>query len=121
MEKVIIIDNQYNECYCKSVSFSAAFYEMLVGMRVSESVFPKPIIHSKRGKCGMAKYLIIYLFILLVYMCFFGWIASKVGENKGYRQNEFYWCGFFLGLIGVLIVLSKPDHHRDYYLSYGDR
>ena len=69
----------------------------------------------------MAKYLIIYLFILLVYMCFFGWVASKVGENKGYRQNEFYWCGFFLGLIGVLIVLSKPDQRGDYNLSYGDR
>ena len=44
-------------------------------------------------------------------MCFWGWLTSRVGENKGYPSGSFFWWGFGLAMIGLLVVLSKPDRH----------
>lgn len=52
--------------------------------------------------------LIIYLAVYAVYGCIFGFAADAIVKNKGYQDNWFWW-GFFFGIIAVLVALSKPD------------
>ena len=39
-----------------------------------------------------------------------GIVVNKVIENKGYKEDWFWW-GFFFGIIAVLVALSKPQSH----------
>lgn len=58
------------------------------------------------------------LFILLGIYCIqgavWGWAVNKVVENKGYQENWFWW-GFFFGLIALIVALTKPDAPRASY------
>lgn len=45
----------------------------------------------------------------LVSCCVFGIITMIMNENKGYKGG-FAW-GFWLNLIGVIVVACKPDSH----------
>ena len=48
------------------------------------------------------------IFGTLVICVVMGLIGALVGKNKGRKVEGFFW-GFFLGLIGILIVaLRKP-------------
>lgn len=40
----------------------------------------------------------------------FGVATNKIIENKGYDDNWFWW-GFFFGIIALLVALSKSDNH----------
>ena len=42
----------------------------------------------------------------------FGFATKKVIENKGYRENWFWW-GFFFGLIALIVALTKPERFRN--------
>lgn len=57
--------------------------------------------------------IIVYLFIYLIVSCLFGLATTRINENKGYYGG--FWWGFFLGWLGVLIVLCKQDNTRSYY------
>ena len=58
------------------------------------------------------------LFVLLGIYCIqgavWGWAVNKVIENKGYQENWFWW-GFFFGLIALIVALTKPDAPRASY------
>ena len=46
---------------------------------------------------------IIYLACGVVW----GLVINKIIQNKGYSENWFWW-GFFLGLIGLIVVACQP-------------
>lgn len=55
--------------------------------------------------------IILYLVIYGIYGSIWGWAVKKIIENKGYRENWFWW-GFFFGFIALLVALTKPDLPR---------
>jgi hypothetical protein len=61
---------------------------------------------------------IISLVITIIVGCLWGAATYTINENKGYYNNGFWW-GFWLGLIGVIVVLCKPDARTQYYETYG--
>lgn len=56
--------------------------------------------------------LILYLGIYCIQGCIWGWAVNKIIENKGYCENWFWW-GFFFGIIALLVALTKPDLPRE--------
>lgn len=54
---------------------------------------------------------VMYVVIYCVWGSVWGWAVNKVIENKGYRDNWFWW-GFFFGMIAMLVALTKPDLPR---------
>lgn len=56
-------------------------------------------------------FLIVFLLVYAIQGVIFGYATSKIIENKGYDENWFWW-GFFFGLIALLVALSKPELHR---------
>lgn len=67
--------------------------------------------------------ILIYLVVLCVYSSIWGWAVNRVIENKGYRENWFWW-GFFFGIIALIVALTKPNIPRTasntgYYKGYG--
>ena len=51
---------------------------------------------------------IIYLIVYCVRGIIWGWAVKKIVENKGYNENWFWW-GFFFGILALLMALTKPD------------
>lgn len=52
------------------------------------------------------------LLIFIVYIVVglpFGLIAGSINENKGCSYWSGFWCGFILGLLGLLIVALQKD------------
>lgn len=55
--------------------------------------------------------MIIVLGVLLVFCLqgsIFGIATYYIGKSRG-QQNTFWW-GFFLGIIGIIVVLCLPDN-----------
>ncbi len=48
--------------------------------------------------------------------CIWGFAVKKIVENKGYSENWFWW-GFFFGLLALLVALTKPECHSRSYSS----
>lgn len=62
-----------------------------------------------------------WFIVLFVMGAIWGYVAYKVILNKGYDKKEAQkWeiIGFFLGIIGVLIALSKPDLNQNQNNNY---
>lgn len=55
--------------------------------------------------------MMVYLIIYCIQGSIWGWAVNKIIENKGYRENWFWW-GFFFGLLALLVALTKPDLSR---------
>lgn len=62
--------------------------------------------------------LALYLTIYVGWMFFWGWVSGKIACNKGYQRKDGFWWGFFLGFIGMIVVLTKPDKHLISKLNY---
>lgn len=62
-------------------------------------------------------YLIVYLIVIIVRGAIWGIATNYVLENKGYNENWFWW-GFFFGLIALIVALTKPDIHSSYKGRY---
>lgn len=54
---------------------------------------------------------IIYLLGYCIYGTIWGVVVNKVIENKGYRENWFWW-GFFFGFLALIVALTKQDVQR---------
>lgn len=57
--------------------------------------------------------LLISLVITIAWSVFWGCMTNKIIENKGYAENWFWW-GFFFGLIAFIIACTKPECHSFY-------
>lgn len=53
---------------------------------------------------------IAYIIGVIIVSCIFGFITKTMNENKGY-EGGFAW-GFWLNLIGVIVVACKPDNRQ---------
>lgn len=47
--------------------------------------------------------------IIIVQGIIFGVATNAIISNKGYDENWFWW-GFFFGIIAMLVALSKPEY-----------
>lgn len=52
----------------------------------------------------------LYFIIGSIWAIAWGCIVREVNENRGYDGG--FWLGFFLGVIGLIIVISKPPLHH---------
>lgn len=61
------------------------------------------------GSVTVGFVIIIVYFVFAIGVCvIWGVVTNKVIENKGYSENWFWW-GFFFGLIALIVALTKPD------------
>lgn len=63
--------------------------------------------------------LISYLIVYIIQGIIFGVATNKIIENKGYYDNWFWW-GFFFGIIALLVAMSKPQklsYEEETYIS----
>lgn len=64
----------------------------------------------------LAGILFVYFIIWLISALIWGFIVRKVAENRGYYNDNSFWWGFFLGLIGLIVILTRPE--RRTYSGY---
>lgn len=57
---------------------------------------------------------------ILIFSCIFGFVTKVINENKGYDGG--YLWGFFLGIIGIIVVACKPSNnsYSNSYAPSGD-
>lgn len=64
------------------------------------------------GGVGLLGIIIFGLLIIMIGSgIFWGWAVKKIVQNKGYRENWFWW-GFFFKFFAFVIALTKPDLWR---------
>jgi len=51
------------------------------------------------------------LIFTLIIAVVFGCATQSIVSNKGYDENWFWW-GFFFGVIAVIVALTKPERTR---------
>ena len=51
----------------------------------------------------------LYFFIIIAQAIIFGVATKVVITNKGYTENWFWW-GFFFGLIALIVACAKPQN-----------
>ncbi len=52
---------------------------------------------------------IVYFFGLYFFWCLiWGFVCESIAKNRGYKNDHSFLWGFFLGIIGVIVVYSKP-------------
>lgn len=55
----------------------------------------------------MGTIIFIILYLLVCLMC--GLIAGYINKNKGCSYKIGFWCGFLLGIIGIIIVAVQEN------------
>jgi hypothetical protein len=58
-------------------------------------------------------YFVIMFIVGIIISCVWGAVTYSIQDNKGYSENGFWW-GFFLGWIGLIVVLLKPNLNSVY-------
>lgn len=53
--------------------------------------------------------MLFYILVCIISSIIWGIATNKVIENKGYNENWFWW-GFFLWFIGLIVALTKPEY-----------
>ncbi|MGN0655006.1 MAG: SHOCT domain-containing protein [Oscillospiraceae bacterium] len=49
-----------------------------------------------------------YIFAVIIFSVMFGAVTCVLNNEKGYEGG--FWWGFFLGVIGIIIVVCKPEN-----------
>ena len=52
---------------------------------------------------GLIKVIIVQISLMAI----FGFVTKTISKNKGYAGG--FWWGFFLGILGLIVVICKPD------------
>lgn len=58
------------------------------------------------GHSFPAKYVVITIWLIQAIV--FGFIVQSMGENKNRNPYNYYWIGFFFGLIGLIYAAGVP-------------
>ena len=53
-----------------------------------------------------------FVFAILIALIF-GYFAQKFGARKGYVDAACFAAGFFLGIIGLIVILLLPDKNSE--------
>lgn len=59
---------------------------------------------------------LVFFAVLIGQCCVWGWAVNKIVKNRGYDENWFWW-GFFFGLIALIVALTKPQSTYGQYKS----
>ena len=59
---------------------------------------------------GLPEFSIIFVGLLIALV--FGYFAQKFGGKKGYGDAGCFAAGFFLGIIGLIVILLLPDKNE---------
>lgn len=56
----------------------------------------------------------IFLTVVLsvVFLALWGFVAgtfSDIAADKGHTERRYFWCTFFFGIAGMLMVVALPD------------
>lgn len=54
------------------------------------------------------EYFFIWFIVAIFWACVWGFVVQKVIENKGYKENWFWW-GFFFEIFALIVALTKPS------------
>lgn len=73
------------------------------------------ILDIRREGVKLMDYFIGYCVVVIIVSCIFGAITKNINENKGY-DGGFAW-GFFLGIIGIVVVACRSDATKSSYVS----
>ncbi len=54
--------------------------------------------------------IVMYWFFGILFWCIiWGFVTKAIVKGKGYENSgAWFWCGFFLGIIGVIVAACKP-------------
>lgn len=78
--------------------------------------YNKENIH-KKGMVKSMDFFMIYVVIPIVSGLIWGFATAEVRDKKGYGRNWF-WFGFFLGLVPFIIACAIPAKKPDAFESY---
>ena len=70
------------------------------------------LILSGCFKLGDITLFLIYIIVGLAWCFGFGFAAYETIKNRGYNKStaqSWFFVGFFFGVIGLLLTLTKPD------------
>ena len=56
------------------------------------------------------------LLLLLIFAIFWGFVARAIASTRGMEGG--FWWGFFLGIIGVIVVAVRPNDTAKYSNNY---
>ena len=62
----------------------------------------------------MFRILAIFL-VLLIPSYFIAEEFQRIAAMKGHFEARYFWCSFFLGIVGWLMVIALPDHSDKVY------
>jgi len=74
------------------------------------------IEYSSRHSDGYGDVILYWILIIIfaiIISCVWGYAVQKIIYNKGYTDDWFWW-GFFFGIIALLAALSRPDNSNRY-------
>ena len=60
------------------------------------------------------KTLLIYALIYAVFGLICGIACRAIMRNKGYESFGWFWCGFFLGAIGLIVAACQQPRMSSY-------
>ena len=58
---------------------------------------------------GLIFLIVLAVFILIVIDILISYEFKKVADAKGHPNSKYFWITFFLGIVGMLLVISLPD------------
>ena len=61
---------------------------------------------------------VTYLVIYLVIGSIIGYFTQKIAKGKGHYSAGYFWLGFFLGLIGIIIAACLSDQRQQFSPQY---
>ena len=70
---------------------------------------------SSSASAGLSAGVLIFeLLFAIGGMCLWGFVGKQIVKSKGYPEsmNKGFWWGFFLGWIGLIVCLVKPQYQN---------
>ena len=70
---------------------------------------------SSSASAGLSAGVLIFeLLFAIGGMCLWGFVGKQIVKSKGYpeSQNKGFWWGFFLGWIGLIVCVVKPQYQN---------
>ena len=70
---------------------------------------------SSSATAGLSIGILVFeLLFAIGFRCLWGFVAKQIVKSKGYPEsmNKGFWWGFFLGWIGLIVCLVKPQYQN---------
>lgn len=64
---------------------------------------------SEDEQIALALFLVLIGIIVIVVHIRVSLFFAEIAEQKGHSKKNFFWCVFFLGIVGMLMVIALPN------------